>query len=183
MAERYWYAVSTHVDQNLAAFQSALGNSSTPLLADEIGLYGQSALGIPNTGDPTYISGISWQRGMYRAIKTAAMYDAGGAQAVMPHVLYISTSNVSSNEEIYGYEAGDRGPHPKTSAFLMTSYWLNGRHVRQLLYSPAPMYSSMPGNWPTTPLARFLPGPWKDKRCRYSTPRSPPRISSGTVFP
>ena len=114
------------IDQNLAAFRLALSNSVTPLLADEVGFYGQSALGIPNTGDPTYLSGISWQRGMYRAVKTAVMYQAGGVEAIMPHVLFISSSDVNSNEEIYGYEEGNRGPHPKTSAFLMTSYWLNG---------------------------------------------------------
>ena len=44
--------------KNLAAFRLALSNSVTPLLADEVGFYGQSALGIPNTGDPTYLSGI-----------------------------------------------------------------------------------------------------------------------------
>jgi hypothetical protein len=114
------------VDQNITAFQSALGNSSTPLMVDEVGLYGSSALGIPNTGNPTYLSGISWQRGMYRAAKMAVMYEASGVQAFIPHVLYTSTTDPTSNLEIYGYELGGRGPHPKTSAVLMTGYALNG---------------------------------------------------------
>ena len=122
-------ALNQRLDQNLLDFWSALSNSVTPQLVDEVGLYGQSALGIPNTGDPTYLSGISWQRGMFRAIKMFLLYQAGGAQAFIPHVLYFSTSDISSNEEIYGYEFGNRGPHPKTSAALMTSYWLNGASV------------------------------------------------------
>ena len=56
----------------------------------------------------------------------ALLYQAGGAQAFIPHVFFTSTDNVNSNEEIYGYELNGRGPHPKTSAVLMMSYWLNG---------------------------------------------------------
>ena len=117
--------ITPRVDECVNAFRSALGESTIPLLVDEVGLYGQSALGIPNTGDPAYLSGISWQRGMYRAVKLTVMYQAGGVQAIIPHVLFISTTDADNYLEIYGYEADNRGPHPKTSAYLMSGYWLN----------------------------------------------------------
>ena len=113
------------VDENVERLRSALGSSTIPMLVDEVGLYGQSALGIPNTGNPSYLSGISWRRGMYRAAKLTALYVADGVQAIIPHVLCSGNSVTTNYLEIYGYEGGGRGPHPKTSSYLMTGYWLN----------------------------------------------------------
>ena len=112
------------VDERVKALRDAVGDAAKPFLLDEIGLYGQSALGIPNTGDSNYVSGISWQRGMYRAVKMTALYLAEGVQVITPHVLGGSTTDAANNLEIFGYELGGRGPHPKTSAFLMCGYWL-----------------------------------------------------------
>jgi hypothetical protein len=56
-----------------------------PLLVDELGLYGQSALGITNTTtDPLYISDLDWYRGMCRTIKTTVMYRACGVESIIP---------------------------------------------------------------------------------------------------
>ena len=104
-----------------------------PLLVDELGLYGQSALGTSNsTVNTVYVSNTDWHRGMCRAIKTCMMYRACGVEAIIPHVFTGHGQSPDSNLEIYGWDmAGTngitpRGPHPKTSAFLMTCYWLNG---------------------------------------------------------
>ena len=108
-----------------------------PLLVDELGLYGQSALGITNTTtDPVYRSNLDWYHGMCRAIKTTVMYRAAGVEALIPHVLALFNQVPRSpNLEVYGWDASTdrvtapRGPHPKTSAFLMTCHWLNGTHL------------------------------------------------------
>jgi Concanavalin A-like lectin/glucanases superfamily/Putative Ig domain len=104
-----------------------------PLLVDELGLYGQSALGITNTTtDPLYRSNLDWYRGMCRTIKTVVMYRACGVEALSPHVLAQYAQPPDPNLELYGWDqsgtnsAIPRGPHPKTSAFLMACYWLNG---------------------------------------------------------
>jgi Concanavalin A-like lectin/glucanases superfamily/Putative Ig domain len=104
-----------------------------PLLVDELGLYGQSALGITNTTtDPLYRSNLDWYRGMCRTIKTVVMYRACGVEALSPHVLAQYAQPPDPNLELYGWDqsgtnsASPRGPHPKTSAFLMACYWLNG---------------------------------------------------------
>jgi len=111
------------------------GNFATqkPLLVDELGLYGQSALGIVNTGTLTgYESSLDWYHGMCRTIKTAVMYRACGVEAISPSVLARYAQPPNPNLELYGWDmsgtnsASPRGPHPKTSAFLMTCYWLNG---------------------------------------------------------
>jgi len=111
------------------------GNFATqkPLLVDELGLYGQSALGIVNTGSLTgYQSGLDWYHGMCRTIKTAVMYRACGVEALSPSILAQYAQPPDPNLELYGWDMSGtnsdlpRGPHPKTSAFLMTCYWLNG---------------------------------------------------------
>ena len=111
------------------------GNFATqkPLLVDELGLYGQSALGLTNTTtDPLYRSNLDWYRGMCRTIKTIVMYRACGVGDISPHVFALYTGVPNPNLELYGWDlsatnsALSRGPHPKTSAFLMTCYWLNG---------------------------------------------------------
>ena len=111
------------------------GNFATqkPLLVDELGLYGQSALGITNTTtDPLYRSNLDWYRGMCRAVKTVVMYRACGVEEISPHVFAEFTQSPNPNLELYGWDQSatnssvGRGPHPKTSAFLMTCYWLNG---------------------------------------------------------
>ena len=111
------------------------GNFATqkPLLVDELGLYGHSALGTTNaTANPGYNSNIDWYRGMCRAIKTTVMYRACGAETIIPHILTGYGQSPDSNLELFGWDMSatnvnsPRGPHPKTSAFLMTCYWLNG---------------------------------------------------------
>jgi hypothetical protein len=59
------------------------------------------------------------------------MYRAAGAEALIPHVVHRNATYPEANLEIYGWDLGpsvgtSRGPHPKTSAFLMSCYWLNG---------------------------------------------------------
>jgi hypothetical protein len=104
-----------------------------PLLVDELGLYGQSALGITNTStNPLYQSDLDWYHGMCRTIKTAVMYRACGVENLSPHVMAQYAQPPAPNLELYGWDmsgtnsVSPRGPHPKTSAFLMTCYWLNG---------------------------------------------------------
>ena len=108
-----------------------------PMLVDELGLYGQSALGITNTTTlPGYRSNLDWYRGMCRAIKTTVMYRAAGVEVLIPHVLALfSQVPRDPNLEVFGWDASTdrvtapRGPHPKTSAFLMTCHWLNGAQL------------------------------------------------------
>ncbi len=104
-----------------------------PLLVDELGLYGQSALGIVNTGTLTgYRSDLDWYQGMCRAVKTAVMYRACGVENLSPSIFAQYAQPPDANLELYGWDmsgtnsVAPRGPHPKTSAFLMTCYWLNG---------------------------------------------------------
>jgi len=107
---------------------------SKPSFIGEMGLYGTSALGCPppNPADSVvYQSGLSWYRGFCRAIKLATMYRAQGVVGLSLQVGTLFVNYPSDNEEIYGFDQGaagaalPRGPHPKTSAFLMTAYWLN----------------------------------------------------------
>jgi hypothetical protein len=98
------------------------------LFVDELGLYGRSALGT-DTGtnvDTHLASSLDWHRGMCRAIKTTAMYRAAGISCIIPHVLPLAEDLSNPNFELCGWDVGFRGPHPKTTAFLMTCYWLNG---------------------------------------------------------
>ena len=106
-------------------------------MVDELGLYGQSALGITNTfANPAYRSNIDWYRGMCRAIKICVMYRAVGVEVLIPHVFALfSQVPRNANLELYGWDSSPdrvtapRGPHPKTSAFLMTCHWLNGAQL------------------------------------------------------
>ena len=94
-----------------------------PMFVDEIGLYGQSALGCPYVpGDPP----IDWYVGMCRAIKVLLLYRAAGVSCLIPSLLDLANELPNPNSELDGWDYGYRGPHPKTSAFLMASYWLNG---------------------------------------------------------
>ncbi len=97
-----------------------------PLLVDEIGLYGHSALGIPTGGGPLNRSELDWRQGMLRTVKYVVMYRAAGAQCLLPHLLPACAESPRTNLELYGWEAEDRGPHPKTTAFLMTCHLLDG---------------------------------------------------------
>ncbi len=88
----------------------------------ELGLYGQSALGCPYVqGDPS----INWYTGMSRAIKALLLYRAAGVVCVIPEDMTLANEPPNPNLELFGWDYNYRGPHPKTSAFLMTSYWLN----------------------------------------------------------
>jgi PKD repeat protein len=105
-----------------------------PLWMDEGGLYGQSALEISNSqtdGTGKYVSLVDWHRGMTRAIKYVVMARAAGVELLLPHLLPRSTTDAANNYDLYGFEYGDRGPHPKTSAFLMACHWLNGAQFAQ----------------------------------------------------
>jgi hypothetical protein len=102
-----------------------------PWIVSEFHPFGTSALGIPTSGaEPGVPSpGFDWRRGMDRLTKTVVMWRAAGAQAIMPQVLPICAATLTNNWEDYGVEYGPgsygRGPHPKTSAYLMSGYWLN----------------------------------------------------------
>jgi hypothetical protein len=111
--------------EKIRTFREILGTNTIPIYVDEIDLFGASALGIRNTGEPEYLSGIPWYRGMCRAVKLAVLYRVAGVEALIPHVFAMGSGNPERNLEIYGWEPDRRGPHPKTSAFLMTCYWLS----------------------------------------------------------
>jgi len=108
-----------------------------PLFITEMGLFGKSALGIPTPPiDPSYNGGIAatapeWALGMTRGVKYAVMYRAAGAAVIIPHLLsQQDTSLIDQQNALYGWEYDQRGPKPKTSAFLMAGYWLNGAELR-----------------------------------------------------
>ena len=97
------------------------------MFVDELGLFGQSALGCPFVeGDAL----IDWHTGMCRAIKALLLYRAAGVACVIPFVIELGNEGPNPNAEIFGWDYGYRGPHPKTSAFLMTCYWLSGAKLR-----------------------------------------------------
>jgi hypothetical protein len=99
-------------------------NGRKPMLVTELGLFGRSALGLPNDTS-VLASELDWHRGMSRAIKLVVLYRAAGVQCLVPHVLCLANEPPNPNHELFGWEYGYRGPHPKTSAFLMTAHWLN----------------------------------------------------------
>jgi len=113
-------------------YRQAAGFHYGPLYISELGLYGQSALGMPYppvpkglTGGPT-VTAPDWQTGMSRAIKYAVLYRAMGAEMMMPLVFSLGGFSLTDDQDtVYGWEYGYRGPAPKTSAFLMACYWLN----------------------------------------------------------
>lgn len=115
-----WRTIPQRIQDNVAIF-------GKPIIVDEVGLYGQSALGAPNPASIPGIvenSGMSWTTGMTYAVKYAVMYAANNA-ILMPHLL-LSGNDIPNNDEVLGFDANGRGPHPKTSAFLMSEYWVNG---------------------------------------------------------
>ncbi|MEM4719512.1 MAG: hypothetical protein QXG18_01445 [Candidatus Pacearchaeota archaeon] len=104
----------------------------------ENALFGNSPLEIPFT----YLSNnflsefgptnISYQRGSNRAMKQIIMGRAANLSVIINHVLNSFSQNISSNYEMYGFEYASqngqrygRGPHPKTTHWLLTAYWLN----------------------------------------------------------
>ncbi len=111
--------------------------AAKPLIIGEMGFYGMSELGlnISNaTDDVETRSGLAWTRGFYRTVKATVMYRAVGAVCIIPHLAGFFAEYPDSNWEIYGWEESapassgqysPRGPHPKTSGFLMANYWLN----------------------------------------------------------
>jgi hypothetical protein len=116
-----WLTIPQRVQSNFAIY-------GKPILVDELGLYGQSALGAPNPPPLSGIvenSGLSWLTGMTYAIKYAVMYAATNNVVLMPHLIF-GGATVTNNDEVFGFDVNGRGPHPKTSAFLMSEYWLNG---------------------------------------------------------
>lgn len=104
-----------------------------PLYITELGVYGRSALGIPTPSiEPGYTGGIitnapEWSVGMARGVKYAVMYRATGTEMMMAHLMTHEDSSVTDEQNaLSGWEYLQRGPKPKTSAFLMAGYWLNG---------------------------------------------------------
>lgn len=118
-----------------AALQRAAARFSGPLFINEIGLYGQSALGIPTphihpglTG--TIANAPEWSVGMTRGVKYAVLYRSAGAEEITPHLLIAEPTGLDDlHYSLCGWDYGPRGPAPKTSAFLMTCYWLNGSEL------------------------------------------------------
>lgn len=127
-----WYQRKTilPLDETVRVYRSLFGNLK--LYMNEGGLYGRSALGIPTgqTSGTALISGISWYRGTARAVKYFLMQRSEGVELIIPHVLAGYSIDPANNYEVYGVELGPRGPHPKTSAALMTGYLIDGaRHL------------------------------------------------------
>ena len=124
--------LASHVLGRVQAHRDA-AQFNGPFFVTEMGLLGQSALGIPTPPiDPSYNGGVSsnaptWSLGMMRGIKYATLYRAAGAEMINPHLLTLEDSSLTDQQNaIYGWEYGLRGPEPKTSAFLMSCYWLEG---------------------------------------------------------
>lgn len=110
---------------------------SGPLFITELGVYGRSALGIPTPLiEPGYTGGIltnapEWTVGMARGVKYAVMYRATGTEMMMAHLLtHADASLTDQQNSLYGWEYLQRGPKPKTTAFLMAGYWLHGAEGR-----------------------------------------------------
>ncbi|HUJ71692.1 MAG TPA: putative Ig domain-containing protein, partial [Verrucomicrobiae bacterium] len=114
-----WRTIPQRVQDNFAIF-------GKPIIVDEVGLYGLSALGAPNsTQDVVECSSLSWTTGLTYTIKYAVMYAANNV-IPMPHEFLSSTTIITNNQDAMGFDVNGRGPHPKTSAFLMSEYWING---------------------------------------------------------
>lgn len=127
-----WYQRKTilPLDETVRTYRSLFGNLK--LYMNEGGLYGRSALGIPTSqsSGTALISGISWYRGMARAVKYFLLQRSEGVELIIPHVLAGYGTDPANNYEVHGLEFGPRGPHPKTSAALMTGYLIDGaRHL------------------------------------------------------
>lgn len=123
--------------EKIQTFRGIFTTNAIPIYVDEVGLYGASALGLRNTGEPEYVSGISWYRGMCRAVKLVVLYRVAGVEALIPHVLGMGSGDPKRNLEIWGWELYRRGPHPKTSAFLMACYWLSQARCTTFRTAPA----------------------------------------------
>ncbi len=103
---------------------------SLPMIASETHAWGRSALGTPNQDWPDVEIQTTWLEGMNRIAKAVVMWRADGVETIMQHVMPMYAEDAARNYEEFGWDyaaAGKRprGPHPKTSAFLMTAYWLN----------------------------------------------------------
>lgn len=107
----------------MAEFRRLTGGR--PLWMNEGGLYGVSALGFRNGQESgtALLSGLAWRRAAMRAVKWVLLYRLAGVPLILPHVLSGYATEPTRNLEIYGWELGGRGPHPKTSAFLMACHW------------------------------------------------------------
>lgn len=120
--------VISNLVQRVSRYRDS-GVTTDSLFVDEIGLYAGSALGVPYPSPPAESISplIDWRKGMNRSIKLAALYRAAGVQTLFPHQVGLPVFSLTDvGNANYGWEYGSRGPQPKTSAFLMTCYWLNG---------------------------------------------------------
>lgn len=114
------------VQEQVRRWRAAAGN--IPLIVTELGLYGQSATSgaHPNTGGIANNSGFTERQGIRDAVLFALLMRAGGATAILPHILPNSSNNPKDNSELSGYEFND-GIDPakvrmksKTRAFIDT---------------------------------------------------------------
>ena len=117
-------ALVVRADQRAQRTRQLLGDNRFPILVDEIGLGAQSALGCTTTN---YASASpDWFRGMCRAAKTVILYRSQNVEALIPHVFAMGSYVPAKNLDLLGWDEGGRGPHAKTTGFLMACYWLNG---------------------------------------------------------
>ena len=104
---------------------------SGPLAVTEMGLWGDSALGMSyGWAQTNWPAPPTWDVAMERTIKQTVMYRAGGAEVLIPQDFATSCAfGLGWDSSLGGWEYGNRGPAPKTSGFLMTCYWLDGAQL------------------------------------------------------
>ena len=90
---------------------------SKSLIVDELGLWNESPLGTLNLTGGTV---CDWKTAGDRAVKMIVSLRAVGSECILPHIFAGGGGN-----KLDGFEPSNRGPQPKTSAFLMACYWLN----------------------------------------------------------
>jgi hypothetical protein len=116
------------VPNRISGYRQAAGGFSGPICINELGFWGDSALGL-SYGRPSinHAPLSDWSTTMARTVKTTIMYRAGGATCLMPQCLVNGCGfKIDFSSALGGWEYGNRGPCPKTSALLMTCYWING---------------------------------------------------------
>jgi hypothetical protein len=116
----------SNVMSRVIGYRQAAGGFDGPLCIDEIGFWGDSALGIKyGAQGASYPPPPSWRVAMARTIKQTVMYRAAGANVIVPQNLVNGCdTGVGFASSLGGWEYGNRGPTPKTSAFLMACHWL-----------------------------------------------------------
>lgn len=70
-------------------------------------------------------SGISWQDSVVRVLKNTIMWKEGSIHTYNWHMMTFAASE-SHPLEFYGFDQGERGPHPRLTAFLLLLDLLDG---------------------------------------------------------